>query len=717
MTQNTKILLDINKPCSSINENQEQIKLKIECFLEKKILETKNNINDFEKSQIKSISNKTLSNIISWVCDDISEYHKNSIFKSILNEEWGVLLESFSDNLSFGSGGIRGKLAIPKNSSHSKRFLETLQLDTTEDDFLTGSNNCNDVLIMKYTEAVSRYMEKNKITKILVGTDNRFNSKFFLSIVCNQLLSKNYSVFVFDDIVPLPTLALTMIHEKIPIAVEITASHNDKRHNGYKILVDGMPLDINDKEFISDQIFGNPEKNISPIKIKDIQNSSSKITKNVVSFKNSLYPVNNTCIDVFGNHIHSLEKFVIDSNLLEKYSQNLNIGYCSMYGAGYKLIPRVLKTFGVKKIKEISEMNKPNPLFPAFNDDQMLDPGEETCAKIIVEKFISQYGKNEFQNLDCLLATDPDSDRLSLMINTSQSSNSEKNWQLIKGDDLWAMILWYLLQNIPGIADQKKNEFFIVKNYVTSDVLFSISEKFGISCFDTWVGFGELSKTVREKWKEGKINLGMFEESNGFSIAGNPDISSGISWVQFHLLEKDAALTTLLILQLLAYCKYKNLTLIDFLNKIFCEVGLYLTKRSQIPEYGTFEGVTGEIQKQLIVRGLEELVDKINNRQNKSSGFMLDSIEVISAEKYCTGKYDDKFWKGFPDEGIRLFLKSEGNHITVRPSGTESKIRIFVQKKIMPHNISNIDDAKNIGNQLITDISNQVKSYLKNFLC
>jgi len=720
LTSNNKILIDKNNPYSSIIANKEQIKLQFELFLEKKIRKTTGKIHNFEQSQIKSISEKTILNIVSWICDEIPNNYKNSILESLLDEQWDVLLEAFSDNLSFGSGGIRGKLAIPKNVIISKTYLQQLENDISNDTFLTGSNNCNEILVMKYTEALFRYMKKNNFNKILVGYDNRFKSKSFSELVCNEFLSKGFSVYAFDDIIPLPTLALTMIHEKIPVAVEITASHNDKRHNGYKILVDGMPLSFDDKTFISNQIFGNNEHGINPIQIKDIQKTTlaKSNNNNLVYFQNSLIPLNNSNFDVFGNHIDNLKDFVINSKLLEKYSSELNVGYCSLYGAGYKLIPRVLKTFGVKKIKELSEMNKPDPFFPLFEDEQMLDPGEESCAKIIVEQFIAQYGENEFKNLDCLLTTDPDSDRLSLIINTTNPSNSDKIWELIKGDDLWTLILWYLLQNLPIMSDNKKNQFFIVKNYVTSDVLLAISKKFGIQCFDTWVGFGELAKNVREKWKEGKINLGMFEESNGFSIGGHPNIKSGINWIKFHLLEKDAALTTILLIELFAYCKSKNLSILELLHKIFLdpEIGLYLTQRSQIPEYGTFEGVTGEIQKQIIVKSLEELVDTINNRENKSNPFMLNSIQITHAEKYCTGKYDEKFWENFPDEGIRLFMKSIDSHITIRPSGTESKIRIFVQQKMVDVQNSNIQDKSLEGNKLLNEISNQIKLYINNLL-
>ena len=187
---------------------------------------------------------------------------------------------------------------------------------------------------------------------------------------------------------------------------------------------------------------------------------------------------------------------------------------------------------------------------------------------------------------DIILYSDPDADRLGLIVKVSKEERKYfGKWKFIKANDIWTLILWYILKNIFNFNSSLiyREKLFIVKSYITSDSLNAVAQKFGIQCLNGNVGFSDLSNIVREKWKEGKINVGMFEESNGIGIAGNPKIDSNIP---SHILEKDAALAATLIAEISAYAKSEKTTILKLLDHLYVdpEIGYYATFRLDLPE-------------------------------------------------------------------------------------------------------------------------------------
>ena len=243
----------------------------------------------------------------------------------------------------------------------------------------------------------------------------------------------------------------------------------------------------------------------------------------------------------------------------------------------------------------------------------------------------------------------------------------------------------------------------------------AVCKKFSIQCKEGGVGFTELVTLVQSNWKKGKINLGIFEESNGFTIAGNPHVKSP---VKSHILEKDGILAAAMILELLAYCKSKNLTLLEVLNQIYedPEIGYIINLRTQIPKFGSFDSIIDDFQKKQIMMNAERIAEMANKQATTNNPYKIGGHRVLRAEKYSSGRYDDKYWKNFSDEGIRFFLDSETNHVTVRSSGTEPKVRIFVQYKVSSQNKKNLYEKKFLGNQLVENIASDIEKKLKEFI-
>ena len=204
----------------------------------------------------------------------------------------------------------------------------------------------------------------------------------------------------------------------------------------------------------------------------------------------------------------------------------------------------------------------------------------------------------------------------------------------------------------------------------------------------------------------------MFEESNGIGIAGNPKIDSNIP---SHILEKDAALAATLIAEISAYAKSEKTTILKLLDHLYVdpEIGYHATFRLDLPENGTFEGISAEINKKHIMKHVETIAEKASNQAKTNSPYLISNMPASSVEKYSTGRYDSLYWPNFPDEGIRFFLNSRINHITIRSSGTESKIRIFVQYKLLDINEENLQERKIFGDMLVKKLAYEVKNILE----
>lgn len=358
-------------------------------------------------------------------------------------------------------------------------------------------------------------------------------------------------------------------------------------------------------------------------------------------------------------------------------------------------------------------MISPDSMFSLFDSKQILDPSDIDTANVIVDAFINQYDQHVFDQLDILCYTDPDADRLGIIIKVPDKEKSiYGKWKLLNANDVWTLFLWYVLEFIlknPETKFSNLNKLFIVKNFVTSDSLLYVSKKYKIECIDGKVGFSDLTDIVRKKWKENKINIGMFEESCGLGIAGNPDIPS-----TQHIFEKDGVLSLAFIVEILSYAKSQNLSLLDLLDKIYLDddVGFFATYRKELPEKGVFEGIKGEFHLEQILKNVENFCLKADQKIKDNNPIMIHSLPIKCIKKYSTGRYDAKFWKDFPDEGIRFFLDSEMNHITIRSSGTEPKIRIFIQYRITDLDKNNILEKKSYAKNLVKKLSSEIEKLI-----
>jgi len=711
--------LSSNKFNLKFKNIKEDIQNQLEFFLKIDVFEKYNfKKQDYEK-QLNSITQDTLDNIEYWLCQEIPSAYKESLFLAFNERRWSDIIESFYQKLDFGTSGIRGKISGSLNDKTCEyelcQFLE-FGINAT---VLRGPNTVNEITIAKYAEGLARYMKKRNMLKFVIGYDSRIMSKTFAHIIQKIFLKNGLTVFFYNNVISLPELSFSIALLGADLGMEITASHNDKRYNGFKILSkSGSSPNSNERNDMSKEIFRNYEKSISLRTNEDEDFIKQKLKENKLIYlenNNTLKTRDIQLTKINQKYIDQLKNFVLQPIVIKKYASLVKIGYSASHGTGSQLIIKLLNDVGFNDIKTISNFDSPNSLFPLFTLKQILDPSNEKFIHTTINEFVKEYGEEKFEKLDILIYSDPDADRLGLIAKVPMEEQKFfGKWKYIKANDIWTLILWYYLKNLfdfyPNLS--KKNDLFIVKSYLTSDSIDAVAKKFRILCLNGKVGFSDLSNIVHEFLKKGKTNVGMFEESNGIGIAGNLEKNS---YVPSHIIEKDAALAAILIAEICTYAKSQNTTIIELLNQLYLdtEIGYYATFRLDLPEEKMFEGITSDLYTEQIIKNAEKIAKDASEQIEINSIYHLANMAISRIEKYSTGRYDKKYWKNFPDEGIRFFLSDKKSHITIRSAGTESKIRIFVQYKISDITKENLPKKKLDGEKLVQKIAYDVKEILE----
>ncbi len=686
------------------------IQIEIKLFLKN---EFKTFINDKEiLRKIDNVTNETIKNLKLWMSENIPEKYKKIILKNIYDKNWSNIIEAFKQELSFGTSGIRGKLISSLDEQKSNLDLVNLKDFGFDSEILRGPNTVNEITLLKNINGLIMYMKNKGMSKVVIGFDSRVLSKLLSSLITNLFIKNNFNVILFDFPNSMPELSFTVVDSKSDMGIEITASHNDKRYNGYKLITKhGGPPSTEVRDQIAKFIIDN-KINLSYDLISKTTHNSISNSKQVIILKESKRSPSNSFVENSNqNYLSHIEKLIFNKENIKKFSTEIKIGYSALHGTGYVPISKLFQRLKIQNVQYVDQMISPNSLFPMFNSKQILDPSDKKTASIVTNEFINQYGYDDFSKLDILAYTDPDADRLGIVVKTlTEEESIYGKWRILHANDIWLLLLWYILEIIPKSNSQfsDHDKFFIVKSFVTSDALLYLAKKYNLECIDGKVGFSDLAKIVEEKWDDNKINIGIFEESCGFGLAGNPDI------LKLHVLEKDGILSMALIIEIISYAKSQNLSLQELLNKLYLDndIGFFSTFRRELPENGIFEGIRDEFVMEQYLKNVEIFYLKIQKKIQNKNPIKICGLPITNVQKFSTGKHDLKFWKDFPDEGVRFFLNSDVNYITIRPSGTEPKIRIFVQYRITDINKNNLLEKKSFVENLTRTLSYEIEKLI-----
>ncbi len=515
-----------------------------------------------------------------------------------------------------------------------------------------GTNRMNIYTVGMATQGLCNYLKINfgelKQIKVAIAYDCRNNSKLFAETAANIFSGNNIKVYLFDELKPTPELSFAIRHLSCQGGIVITASHNPKEYNGFKAYWDD-----------GGQIISPHDKNI----INEVQ----KINKiDDVKFKG-----NNELIEIIENkfddiYTDKIKELSLSSEIIKKH-HDLKIVYTPIHGTGVKLVPMVLKKFGFTNIYNVPEQDIISGNFPTVHSP---NPEETAAMNMALEKA-------DNIDADIVMATDPDGDRVGIGV-----KNNENKFILLNGNQTAAILVFYLLTKWRENGKLTGKEY-IVKTIVTSEILSDIANKFKVEYFDVLTGFKFIADMIKQN--EGKKTfIGGGEESYGY-LAGE------------FVRDKDAVMSCALIAETVAWAKNNGKTLYELLIDIYLEYGFYKEKLISI----TKKGKTGS----------EEIALMMNNFRN-SPPKSVNNSDIVIIHDYQEQQTTDivnnlKQPINLPKSNVLQFMLKDGSKISIRPSGTEPKIKFYFSVK---EDLKNKNDFEKVNNELDLRIDNIIKS-------
>lgn len=567
---------------------------------------------------------QTVKNINTWLQGNYAETDKN-IIKEMMNNNPVALEDAFYRELEFGTGGLRGIMGI-------------------------GTNRMNKYTVAMATQGLCNYLQnatKNRPIKIAIAYDSRNNSRYFSEVCAEVISANNIEVFLFDDIRPTPELSFAIRHLNCNAGIVITASHNPKEYNGYKVYWNdgGQLVPPHDKNIIE-----------TIRKIKSIDE---------VKFNGNSQLIHIIGSDIDNIYINKLKTLSLHPAIIEK-NKNLSIVYSPLHGTGRDIVPQTLKAFGFENVNCVKEQSIADGNFPTVES-----PNPENAEAL---SMAIDYAKSI--DADLVMATDPDSDRVGIAV-----KNAQGEFLLLNGNMTASIIIYYLCQQWKNNHKLTGKEF-IVKTIVTTELLKDIANFYNVKCYDVLTGFKYIAEQIR--LLEGKEQfIGGGEESYGYLIGD-------------FVRDKDAVISCCIIAEIAAWCKENGKSLIDTLYDIYSEFGFYKEFLLSL----TKKGISGNQEIENMMK------DYRNNPPKTINGKKVTMIkDYLSLKSYNIEKQNEEDIL-LPKSNVLQFFLEDNTKITVRPSGTEPKIKFYFSVKIP---INSKDEISSASNQADITINNIIK--------
>ena len=488
-----------------------------------------------------------------------------------------------------------------------------------------GSNRMNIYTVGMATQGLANYLKKNFANlpqiKVAVCHDCRNNSRLFAETVANIFSANGIKVYLFDDMRPTPECSFAIRHFGCQSGVNITASHNPKEYNGYKAYwEDGAQvLAPHDKGIIDE---------VNKVKVADVK------------FKGSPELIEIIGEEVDKIYLDMVKTISIDPAVIER-QKDLKIVYTPLHGTGMMLIPRSLKLWGFENVHCVKEQMVRSGDFPT-----VVSPNPENGEALT----LALRDAKEI-DADIVMASDPDADRVGMAC-----KNDKGEWVLINGNQTCLLFLYYIITNRIKTGKMKPNDF-IVKTIVTTEVIKKIADKNHIEMRDCYTGFKWIANEIRKS--EGKQQyIGGGEESYGFMA-------------QDFVRDKDAVSACSLLAEICAYAKDQGKTLYELLMDIYLEYGF--SKEFTINVVKPGKSGADEIR---------AMMEKFRNNPPKE----IAGSKVVIAKDYKTLEQTDangvvtKLHMPETSNVLQWFCE-DGTKVSVRPSGTEPKIKFYLEVK------------------------------------
>lgn len=569
-----------------------------------------------------------------WLSDHFDNETRKQV-RFMMENDLKELEDSFYKSLEFGTGGLRGIMGA-------------------------GTNRMNKYTVGMATQGLANYLISihggNKPLSVAISFDCRNNSEFFAGITASVFAANGFNVYMFDALRPTPELSFAIRHYKCDAGVMITASHNPKEYNGYKAYWnDGAQVTSPHDKNIIDEVI-----NVSdPSKVK-FDGGDGKIVT-----------IGKETDEEYLNAILSLTF----SEQEIKDDESLKIVYSPIHGTGVNLVPEALRRVGFKDIINVPEQDVTDGNFPTV---KYPNPEEREALQMAMDKA-------DETGADIVMATDPDADRLGV---AARNSNGEM--EILNGNQTATVLTYYILERSRelGILKEGSNsDFYMVKTIVTTDLLKSISESYGVEMMNVLTGFKYIAGIVREL--EGKRRfLGGGEESYGYN-AGE------------FVRDKDAVLSCTLFAEAALWAKNKGMTIPELLKQIYLKYGYFKEHLISITKKGK--------------DGLEQIAGMMRDFRSSPPQHLAGS-SVVLVHDYLRSETIDmvsdlRYGINLPKSDVLQFVSADNTIVSVRPSGTEPKIKFYFGVKSAVLSPDSFEDTDNQLSRKIEILIDQMLSY------
>lgn len=491
-----------------------------------------------------------------------------------------------------------------------------------------GTNRINKYTIRKATQGLANYIlnQGDEAKGVVIAHDSRFKSREFALETAAVLNGNGIKVYLFDELRPTPELSFAVRELEVTAGVVITASHNPPEYNGYKVYwSDGGQIVPQRAEEIIAEI-----KEIDDFAMIKRQSKEGAIDE-------GLFEMIGSSID--DKYIAKLKGLITNPEFINENGSELDIIYTPIHGTGNKLVRRALKEVGFSNVRVVSEQEAPDPEFPTVDYPNP----EET------EVFNLALDMAKKDPADLIMGTDPDADRLGVLV-----QGETGDYISLTGNQIGILLTDYLLsqqQTQGALSDQG----VIVKTIVTTEMTRAIAKEYGVEVIDTLTGFKFIGEKIKEFEERGDKDFILgFEESYGY-LAGT------------FVRDKDAVIAATLVAEMAAYYKQEGLTLYQRLNQLMDKYGHYLEDLESI----VLKGKTGQ-------KKIEKILETLRTkRPEEIANKRVDVIKDYLVGKRYNLRDDTESTLDLPEANVLQFLLEDNSLLTVRPSGTEPKIKIY----------------------------------------
>lgn len=556
-----------------------------------------------------------------WLTDYYDAQTQKEVQAMLDSNDTVPLIDAFYKDLEFGTGGLRGIMG-------------------------TGSNRMNKYTVGAATQGLANYLLKEfstlKEIKVVIGHDCRHNSKEFSQIVADILSANGIKAILFKDLRPVPEVSYSVRKLGCQSGIMITASHNPKQYNGYKV-------------------YWNDGAQVVPPHDKNIIAEVNRVSVDKINFnanKNLIEILDESIDDMF---INDLKTIMLSPDSIKRHS-DIGIVYTPIHGTGFTVVPKALKACGFTNIINVPEQDVISGDFPTVKSPNPEDP---TAMAMAVQKAIET-------NADLVFATDPDADRFGAGIR-----NDKGEFILLNGNQTMLILIYYIITRKKELGQLTGKEY-TVRTIVTSMLTQVVSEKNGVEMFECYTGFKWIAAIMRDL--EGKRKyIGGGEESYGFLA-------------EDFVRDKDSISAAILFGEIAAWVRDNGKTLYELLLDIYIEYGFSKEKGVSI----TKEGLTGA----------QEIEDMMKNFREKPLENIAGSKVVLIKDYATLKAHDINLGEIYTLEmpttsNVLQYYTADKTKISIRPSGTEPKIKFYIEVNDKLNSRSDFEKVNEVADKKI----------------